>query len=331
MGRVRSEICGVCSNSCKNNNEAIECDHCVQWFHAECIKMPTQQYKALSSCLDMNIVGLKWLCKTCDEASSPGASKNLRSVVNTSQTNVSVGLDDAQVCPSGSYSSSAGCPGKISCNEESNPDEASSNYSQSEKSKKFSAPICSKYRRGKCERGDDCTFSHPPKCLKYCRYGREGCGNGFRNCSLLHPVLCRNSLRYRQCFNPSCTFTHLKGTARNPNNNYNHQPQYNRHNTPTDFQGRNGPPVFSTENPGERDWDGNQFSRNYSNQQQINSRQVPLDLPSKNNFLEMREIMRQLQNQINNIVSHLPNLSTILPNFMPVPPPMHQPQGVQAH
>ena len=85
MGRVRSKICGVCSNRCKNNDEAIECDHCVQWFHAECIKMPIQQYKALSSCLDMNIVGLIWLCETCNEDSSPGASKNLCSVVNTSQ------------------------------------------------------------------------------------------------------------------------------------------------------------------------------------------------------------------------------------------------------
>ena len=41
--------------------------------------------------------------------------------------------------------------------------------------------------------------------------------------------------------------------------------------------------------------------------------------------------MRQMQNQINDIVAHLPNLSTILPSFMPVPPPMHQPQGVQGH
>ena len=50
MGRVRSENCGVCSNSCKNNDEGIECDHCIQLFHAECIKMPTQQYKALEYC-----------------------------------------------------------------------------------------------------------------------------------------------------------------------------------------------------------------------------------------------------------------------------------------
>ena len=158
MSRVRSEICGVCSNSCKNNDEAIECDHCVQWFHTECIKMPTQQCTALSCCLGMNIVGLIWLCKTCNEASSPGASKNLCSVVNTPEKNI--GLDDAHLCPSGSNSSSAGCPGKISCNKESNPDEASSNYSQSEKRKIFSASICSKYRRRKCEKGDGCTFIH---------------------------------------------------------------------------------------------------------------------------------------------------------------------------
>ena len=126
--------------------------------------------------------------------------------------------------------------GKTSSNEESNLDEASiiAIIHNLKKNKKFSAPICSKYRRGKCEKDDSCIFSHPPKCLKYDRYGREGCGNGFRNCSILHPVLCHNSLRYRQCFNQLCTFTHLKGTARN-SNNHNHQPQYNRHNRPTDI------------------------------------------------------------------------------------------------
>ena len=50
--------------------------------------MPTQQYKALSSYLDMNIVGLIWLCKTCNKASSPGAGVNLCSVVNTSQKSI---------------------------------------------------------------------------------------------------------------------------------------------------------------------------------------------------------------------------------------------------
>ena len=79
-----------------------------------------------------------------------------------------------------------------------------------------STPICRYYRIGKCNKGENCEFRHPEKCIKYCRNGRDGCGGGFRECQLLHPVLCRNSLRSRECFDMNCTLAHLKGTIRKP-------------------------------------------------------------------------------------------------------------------
>ena len=75
-------------------------------------------------------------------------------------------------------------------------------------------PICKKYRHGICQEGDKCKFSHPAKCLDYCRYGRDGCSEGFNKCKLLHPILCRGSLNYNQCFDSTCTLAHLKGTKR---------------------------------------------------------------------------------------------------------------------
>lgn len=39
----------------------------------------------------------------------------------------------------------------------------------------------------------------------------QGCDG---QCGLFHPTLCKNSLRYRECFDPECTFAHLSGTER---------------------------------------------------------------------------------------------------------------------
>ena len=64
------------------------------------------------------------------------------------------------------------------------------------------------------------------KCLDYCRYGRDGCKDGFSSCKLLHPVLCKSSLNHRQCYNSNCTLAHLKGTIRNlEDRRYNGQSQ----------------------------------------------------------------------------------------------------------
>ena len=60
-----------------------------------------------------------------------------------------------------------------------------------------------------------CSFKHPKKCAKYCKFGIDlnyGCLNP--ECKYLHPILCRYSVRYNYCENEKCTYTHLKGTKR---------------------------------------------------------------------------------------------------------------------
>ena len=80
--------------------------------------------------------------------------------------------------------------------------------------------VCNHYKMGTCRHGAngrklinnaECKFVHPPKCKNYCKFGRDGCDG---SCGLLHPILCSNSLRFRECLDEKCTFAHLVGTKR---------------------------------------------------------------------------------------------------------------------
>ena len=74
-------------------------------------------------------------------------------------------------------------------------------------------------------------FQASPRCINYCCNGHAGCGGGYRECQLVHPILCQNSLRNRESFDTACTLTHLKSTVRrkvtdrSQNERWNHQPQ----------------------------------------------------------------------------------------------------------
>ena len=34
-----SDCCGVCEKLCRKSEKAIECDNCLKWYHATCIKI----------------------------------------------------------------------------------------------------------------------------------------------------------------------------------------------------------------------------------------------------------------------------------------------------
>ena len=87
--------------------------------------------------------------------------------------------------------------------------------------------ICDKYKVGRCPHGfkgtklidnKPCLKSHPPKCNKYLRFGSKGakgCKRG-KDCKYFHPFLCKFSVRNKTCFEPECSYPHLKGTQRDP-------------------------------------------------------------------------------------------------------------------
>ena len=66
----RSDCCGVCEKLCRKSDKVIECDNCLKWYHAACIKMPLDQYNALNFCLSLKVKGLLWLCDTCSNNTS---------------------------------------------------------------------------------------------------------------------------------------------------------------------------------------------------------------------------------------------------------------------
>ena len=86
-------------------------------------------------------------------------------------------------------------------------------------------PICEGYKRFNCPHGKDgkteiqgepCKHLHPKKCFAWCKAGsdrRYGCTKD-KDCPYFHPVICRNSIRYKRCLNPDCTYAHLKFTKR---------------------------------------------------------------------------------------------------------------------
>ena len=87
----------------------------------------------------------------------------------------------------------------------------------------LSRNICPHYKKGKCRHGasgkylvegKECSFSHPRKCLKFCRHGSDSIRGCVGPCENFHPFLCKNSVNFKECLKVDCTFAHLLGTKR---------------------------------------------------------------------------------------------------------------------
>ena len=92
--------------------------------------------------------------------------------------------------------------------------------------------VCFKYKKGVCPHGlrgnklingMKCKYAHPIRCKYFCRSGPTGCRKG-ENCNFFHPILCKFSVKEKICVNEKCTYIHLKGTTRKPENRSNVRP-----------------------------------------------------------------------------------------------------------
>ena len=46
--KLPGELCGYCNKECPADGEAIQCDLCCAWVHAECEGVSSEQYEKLS-------------------------------------------------------------------------------------------------------------------------------------------------------------------------------------------------------------------------------------------------------------------------------------------
>lgn len=197
----------------------------------------------------IDMPGLHWFCSFCD----PTAAIKLEQVKNAAEvhrinneqpntsgidaakeTNLYVNLPPETISTADSPTNTQQVDQNISNKENSNPEDT--------------RPICLHYRRNGCRHGlagNACAYRHPKQCKRYTGHGTDkkmGCQKGTK-CELFHPMLCRNSLTKRECYNEGCRFIHCKGTKRNrsPNNLNSQQPTYvqptynlaNKHEFPT--------------------------------------------------------------------------------------------------
>ena len=177
--------CSICSLVVNDDDLAINCELCNEWYHISCSNIGETLYELIDPEEGDRPVGFQWYCGTCLPIINTlkQAHRNKRDS-NLQHVSTGVQFDNQKT------------------------------------------PVCEDYRHGVCSHGmsgkkavgDEqfCSFRHPKKCEKYCKYGIDpNYGCTFPNCKFLHPILCRYSVRQGSCKNEKCTFTHLKGTKRN--------------------------------------------------------------------------------------------------------------------
>ena len=198
----------------RQEDPTIACSICGQGGHESC-------YKNLGPLLE-EFPGIQYKCVRCEavEAPSKVPTKSEKATITNSK---GAAIINPQLSSTSIHSSHH---------------QFDDDQEEEEVDEEDMVPICHLLRRGVCPNGISgrtpvngqiCMLRHPKRCQAYCGYGtdqREGCNKG-RDCSLLHPILCRNSQRSKMCTNRNCKFTHLKGTRRyKPRNTYNEYDGY---------------------------------------------------------------------------------------------------------
>ena len=153
--------------------------------------------------------------------------------------------------------------------------------------------ICKFYKSRTCKYGtlgERCPFNHPKKCLKYITHGNKnsrGCKKG-KECSLYHPPLCWSSINYGTCDKGDCKFQHIRGTVvQRFYRNENVQADEGAHHT-----NAVRPQHFSPRDRNERTY---AHAANPSQNYRIPPPERDSDNVSRQNFLELRDQIQQMQ------------------------------------
>ena len=208
------------------------CYRCFQGSHS--CELMKEKHEALSS-IPLP-TGMIWLCKRCHESMNPiqpRKSKSRHNSVSKSVPSLSRNTDatnSRQVESSlASSSSMQETPKHPLANLESEQGRLHlqrrlSEHVDNDESPEF-VDVCKKYKIGQCPHGlrgnkvvngSTCPNKHPKRCFKYCKHGTKdkgGCKKGTK-CTYYHPILCKFSVKGKQCSKPECPYPHLAGTKR---------------------------------------------------------------------------------------------------------------------
>ena len=245
------EKCRKCSTyySSDFDSEPIAVCDCGQPCHYPCYKDLASMFKEFP--------GVVFQCSQCTKTPHTSISYNKtanpKEIIEKSESAETKEKPDPERSPNDNSSSSDSSMKptektfELKVVEAYNLDLLQARYPQA------SYQICEHYKRYKRPHGNDgktevegviCKNLHPKRCYPWCQAGNNskfGCNKG-RECSFYHPRLCNNSLRYRKCTKPECTFTHLRFTRRYPrrdkeNQDYRNvasqEPDVRNHNTAT--------------------------------------------------------------------------------------------------
>lgn len=208
--------------------DSVQCIVCEEWSHVNCT-MSKKVFDLLAS-IDKASTGNKklvlagtvsYICDPCmasirckQKGQSIQKNTSLQKNATTSNLMVTHSVSNGRTSNAPKTTSLPLDSGSTLTNQQANPEISRSSL------------ICSYFKKGKCRHGlngkkivngRQCSFRHPKKCIKFCKYGNDihkGCAGG---CGYFHPIICRNSLNYGQCFLSECTFNHLVGTQRSSN------------------------------------------------------------------------------------------------------------------
>ena len=257
------DFCRVCSVKVNDDDKALFCNFCEQWHCLSHTELDDNAYNLLS---ETTFDSILWKCSLCPSleltllANLTEKLSNFEEKINERmdkiETNVSkkinlaykvketakqndaqVSFADVGVNTSVNASSIGDELLEDNCEQGPTPEVLLNNndYPHDNNRETIPPPICGHYKLGKCRHGISgkklvnnmkCKYRHPKKCKLFCNFGRLGCDG---SCGFLHPVLCRNSTKYRSCSTIGCTLVHLLGTQR-------HIDRGGRQHQPSDFE-----------------------------------------------------------------------------------------------
>ena len=231
-GTPRHKNCNLteCGTKIDDIVKAINCSICHGWFHLSCTSLEQEIADAIKTSKNKS---LYWKCDNC-VLDFPSVSSLFNKIIAleklvtnkfTKITSQIANLENKQSNEDPKVSSENTSTNNSEV-EDHNSELVDKSIQQIDNnfSKTVPTKVCAYYKRGNCRHGssgkisingDICKFQHPPKCLKHCRFGNDPVRGCSGPCDLLHPIICRNSEKYKACFSTKCTLTHLTGTKRN--------------------------------------------------------------------------------------------------------------------